>query len=154
LALKAETSWCLRVAPGQSFTSQTLEGRWMTLADRTLALDSAHQYMRVQHASGRWLGIRAVAAGYCASESSACSGTTLVEVSVDDHNLIIPVSMSTRTREVLRLTRDDELAHVTSRSAAAQRAQEPQEEDAIEPEAETAPAQEAPTEPPPQYEKL
>lgn len=137
LNLKSETAWCLRVMPGQSFTTQTLEGRWMTLADRTLAVDAAHQYMRVQHASGRWLGLRVIAAGYCASETSACSGTTLVEVSVDDHNLIIPMSLSARSREVLRLTRDDELAHVTTRGSTSQQAQE---DAAVEEEMEATPA--------------
>lgn len=155
--LKSQAAWCLRVMPGQRLTTETLDGRWVTLADKTLALDSAHQYMRVQHASGRWLGIRVIAAGYCASESSACSGTTLVEVSVDDHNLIIPVSISARNREVLRLTRDDELAQVTTRGAAAQSAPvaEPQEEEeAVEPAAEPAPADGVPAALPPQYEKL
>jgi len=145
LNLKSETAWCLRVMPGQRFTTEALEGRWMTLSDRTLALDAAHQYMRVQHASGRWLGLRVIAAGYCASETSACSGTTLVEVSVDDHNLIIPMSMSARSREVLRLTRDDELAHTTTRSTTTQQAQEPEEEEEVEAEAETVAAEDPAT---------
>jgi hypothetical protein len=151
LNLKSENAWCLRVMPGQRFTTQTLEGRWVTLADRTMSLDAAHQYMRIQHASGRWLGLRVIAAGYCASESSACSGTTLVEVSVDDHNLIIPMSMSSRSREVLRLTRDDELAHVTTRSSTTQPAEELQDEEAVEAEVEdvAAPAEDpaAPAQP-------
>lgn len=116
--VRSEASWCLRVMPGQRFVPQTLDGRWVTLTDRVLSVDAAHQYMRVQHVSGRWLGIRAIAAGYCASENSACAGTALVEVSVDDRNLLVPVAVSSRSREVLRLTRDAELAQVTTGRAA------------------------------------
>jgi len=143
LKLKSEASWCLRLMPGQKFDPLTLEGRWMTLADRTLALDAAHQYMRVQHSSGRWLGIRAIAAGYCASETSTCSGTTLVEVSADDQNLIVPMIMSSRSREVLRLTRADEIVRSAWHNANGH--SEPDEDDDIEAEVVTTPAQTEPT---------
>ena len=69
LNVQSEASWCLQLAPGQLPTSDTLAGKWVTLGDRLLDLDAAHQYMRVRHASGRWLSLRAVAAGYCATES-------------------------------------------------------------------------------------
>jgi hypothetical protein len=141
LKVRSEASWCVRVAPGQRFTPETLEGRWVTLTERVLSVDAAHQYMRVQHASGRWLGIRAIAAGYCASESSTCSGTALVEVSVDDRNLLVPLAVSSRSREVLRLTREAELAQVTTRRATA-----PQPAEAEEP-AEASPADAAQSEP-------
>lgn len=108
LDLRSQATWCLQVAPGQTPAAESLEGRWVTVSDRPLALDAVNRYMRVQHASGRWLGLRVVAAGYCASETSACSGAALVEVAVDDRNLVMPLALSSRPTEVVRLTRAGE----------------------------------------------
>ena len=119
LKVESEASWCLQLAPGQLPTSETLPGKWVTLGDRFLELDAAHQYMRVQHASGRWLSLRAVAAGYCATESSACSGTALVEVSIDDQNILVPLVLSSKVRDVLRLTSGAELDRISQAAQAA-----------------------------------
>lgn len=118
LRVKADASWCLIVAPGQRFVKETLPGKWLTFSDKVLDIDATHQYMRVQHASGRWLGVRAIAAGYCASESSACSGTALVDVSLDDRNMLLPVMLSSKNRDVLRLVNGDELTKAMQQSAA------------------------------------
>lgn len=146
LKVDAQASWCLRLAPGQLPQPETLPGKWVTMGDRFMELDAAHQYMRVQHASGKWLSLRAVAAGYCASESSACSGTALVEVSIDDQNILVPIVLSGKSRDLLRLTTGAELeriAHQAQAAAAArQAAREAEEADGLEAEDMTEPSPE------------
>lgn len=108
VSVQAQKSWCLRLAPNQNPVAEPMGGEWALMNGLRPGLESSQNYIRVRHASGKWLGIRAAALAYCVDAAGPCSAGAIVEVGVDDRHMTAPLPLRGRT-EVLRLLNGEEL---------------------------------------------
>lgn len=91
-----KSTWCLKLAKGQSPVAHVLPGEYATLSQRLPGIVSANQYLKVQHSSGKWLGVRATALAHCEDDEDVCALSVMTEVSIDDRNFVVPFNYKGR----------------------------------------------------------
>lgn len=107
VSLNNTASWCVYLAEGVvPPKASELPGSWKTVDGRDMSLDSSNAYVSLKHVSGKKLGARAVAAALCDGETGKCAATTLLELSVDDESLMLPIVKSKSSTVLVRLSND------------------------------------------------